>query len=231
MEEPKKTFKQRLFSGSGWAILTVFSWELVEEGLENVIAYCISSAIGLFVVKALSTFGIIVATQGIKIGIKRLAKILYPFIKNLTYREGDDKVKLLRNYWDKVWGNKITGTSIGLGFAGISWFQTLIPFLTGCWWTTLIVFVVFFNLGIFFGGETLKQIQERLAEATLKKEEKAIIKEAQHRLAEAKKLEQEKQQVQKSEEQLRAEREREARVQQAMIELQQKQKEKVESGK
>lgn len=231
MEKTRKTLKQILFSGSGWAILTMFSWELVEEGLENIIAYGISSVVGLFVVKALSTFGIIVATQGIKIGIKRLAKILYPFIKNLTYREGNDKVKLLRNYWNKVWGNKITGTSIGLGFAGISYFQGYVPFLTGCWWTTLIVFVIFFNLGIFFGGETLKQIQERLAEATLKKEEKAIIKEAQHRLNEAKKLEQEKQQVQKSEEQLRAEREREARVQQAMVELKQKEQEKVANGK
>ena len=100
---------------------------------------------------------------------------MMPFVKQLIYKEGDDKVKALKNYWAKVWGNKITGTSVGLGFAGISYFQTLVQFAHHCWWIALIVFVVFFNLGIFFGGETLNQIQERLASATLKKEEKEKI--------------------------------------------------------
>lgn len=145
---------------------------------------------------------------------------MMPFVKQLIYKEGDDKVKALKNYWAKVWGNKITGTSVGLGFAGVSYFQTLVPFAHHCWWIALIVFVVFFNLGIFFGGETLNQIQERLANATLKKEEKDILKEAKKKLAQLK-----KQETQSEAERLKAEAERkakalrDAKVNEAMVKL------------
>lgn len=205
------------FKGSGWALFTMFIWELVEEGLENLIALAISSACAFFILKAISTLGIVLTTQGIKVLIK---SCLVPYIKTLTYKEGDDKVKALKNYWAKVWGNKITGTSVGLGFAGVSYFQTLVPFAHHCWWIALIVFVVFFNLGIFFGGETLNQIQERLANATLKKEEKDILKEAKKKLAQLK-----KQETQSEAERLKAEAERkakalrDAKVNEAMVKL------------
>lgn len=172
--------QQHFFHKSGWAVFSVFVWEMVEELLEEAIAYFVSSVFALFIVKTLSTLAIVATTIGLKSLLKRLFK---PIVKTLTYKEGNDKMELLKKYWTRVWGNKITGTSVGIGFAGLSYFQTIIPFATHCWWIALLVFVAFYNLAIFFGGETLNQIQTRLAEATIKKEEQAIIKEAMNRIA------------------------------------------------
>lgn len=209
------TRKLKWLLASGGTVITVFSWELLEEALENVIALGISSAIAV-----LSTFLLVFATQGVKLGIKKIIRFLFPIIKSKIYREGNDKVKALKNYWTKVWGNKITGTSVGLGFAGISYFQTLIPVATHCLWVALIVFVIFFNLGVFFGGETLNQIQERLANATLKKEEKEILKEAKKKLAQLEKqATQSEAEKQKAEADARAKAEREAKINQAMVKL------------
>ena len=211
----ERTHKLKWLLASGGTIVTVFSWELLEEALENVIALGISSAIAV-----LSTFLLVFATQGVKLGVKQIIKFLFPIIKAKIYREGNDKVKALKNYWTKVWGNKITGTSVGLGFAGISFFQTLIPFAHHCWWIALIVFVVFYNLGIFFGGETLNQIQERLASATLKKEEREILKEAKRKLAQLEKeATQSEAEKQKATAEAKAKAERDAKINQAMIKL------------
>ena len=212
MSNDRRIHWKDVFQGSGLTFVVVFAMEMLEEGLENLIALGIST---LF-----STVLLVVLTQASKIGLKKLIKLMMPFVKQLIYKEGDDKVKALKNYWAKVWGNKITGTSVGLGFAGISYFQTLVPFAHHCWWIALIVFVVFFNLGIFFGGETLNQIQERLANATLKKEEKDILKEAKKKLAQLK-----KQETQSEAERLKAEAERkakalrDAKVNEAMVKL------------
>lgn len=181
MRESTKSFWSKVFAGSGWALATMFVWELCEEGLEELIAYAITSAAALFITKALSTFAIVTVTQGIKVSLKRL---LLPFVKTLTYREGCDKMNLLKRYFRRVWGNKITGTLAGIGFGGIAFFQTLIPFATGCWWIAAIVFVVFFNVGIYFGGETLNQIKDRLADALLKKQEREKLKEIEKKAKE-----------------------------------------------
>ena len=201
-----------MFSGSGLTFTVVFAMEMIEEGLENLIALGIST---LF-----STVLLVCITQLTKIGLKKLIKLLMPFVKTLIYKEGNDKMKLLKKYWTKVWGNKITGTSVGLGFAGISYFQTLIPFAHNCWWIALIVFVVFYNLGIFFGGETLNQIQERLAQAVITKEQDSILKEAKKKLAQLQKQEtQSEAEKQKSEAEKRAKAERDAKVNQAIMKL------------
>jgi hypothetical protein len=183
MENTKqhKTLKQILLSSAGWSVFTMFVWELVEEGLENLIAYALSSAVAIFVTKALSTLAIISATQGIKVSIKRF---LMPLIKTLTYKEGNDKMKFLKNYFTLMWGNKITGTSIGVGFAGLVWFQTLVPYATACWWIALITFVVFYNLGAILGGEYLYQILERLKSKALTKEQNAKLKAIEERAKE-----------------------------------------------
>jgi hypothetical protein len=183
MENTKqhKTLKQILLSSAGWSVFTMFVWELVEEGLENLIAYALSSAVAIFVTKALSTLAIISATQGIKVSIKRF---LMPLIKTLTYKEGNDKMKFLKNYFTLMWGNKITGTSIGVGFAGLVWFQTLVPYATACWWIALITFVVFYNLGAILGGEYLSQILERLKSKALTKEQNAKLKAIEERAKE-----------------------------------------------
>lgn len=213
----KQSLWGKIFSGSGWAVFTVFVWELVEEGLENLIALAISGTCAFFIVKAMSTFGIVLATQGIKVLIK---SCLFPYIKSLTYKEGNDKVKALKNYWTKVWGNKITGALSGFGFGAIAFLQTVVPFATHNWWIALLVFVVFFNVGIFFGGETLNQIEERLAKATLTKEENSILKEAKKKLAQLKKQEtQTETQKAKADADAKAKAERDAKVEQAMAKL------------
>lgn len=212
MSNNRRMHWKDVFQGSGLTFVVVFAMEMLEEGLENLIALGIST---LF-----STVLLVVLTQASKIGLKKLIKWMMPFVKKLIYKEGDDKVKALKNYWDKVWGNKITGTSVGLGFAGVSYFQTLVPFAHHCWWIALIVFVVFFNLGIFFGGETLNQIQERLANATLKKEEKDILKEAKKKLAQLEKqATQSEAEKQKADAERKAKALRDAKVNEAMIKL------------
>jgi hypothetical protein len=212
MSHEKRTHWKDLFQGSGLTFVVVFAMEMLEEGLENLIALGIST---LF-----STVLLVCITQLSKIGLKRLIKWMMPFVKQLIYKEGNDKMKALKNYWTKVWGNKITGTSVGIGFAGISFFQTLIPFAHHCWWIALIVFVVFFNLGIFFGGETLNQIQERLAQAVLTKEQNSILKEAKKQIAQEKKsATQSEAEKQKAEAEAKAKAERDAKVKQAILQL------------
>lgn len=174
--EKKKGFFKRLFNGTGTALFTVFVWEIVEELLENLIAFCISSAFAFFVTKALSTLGIMLATQGLKLAIKRF---IYPFVLQLTYKEGNDKMKWLKNYWTLAWGNKITGTFAGVGFACVSYFQTFWAFASLNLWFAILVFVLFYNLAIFLGGETLTQILARIQESTKNKELKASLKKVQ----------------------------------------------------
>ncbi len=219
MSHEKRTRIKDLFQGSGLTFIVVFAMEMVEEGLENLIALGIST---LF-----STVLLVCLTQLTKLGLKKLVKFIMPFVKKLIYKEGKDKMELLKKYWTKVWGNKITGTSVGLGFAGISYFQTLIPFAHQCWWIALIVFVVFYNLGIFFGGETLNQIQERLANAVLTKEQNSIMKEAKKKLAQQmKEATQSEAEKQKAEAEAKAKAERDAKVNQAISQLKAEQSKK-----
>lgn len=219
MSHEKRTHWKDIFQGSGLTFIVVFVMEMIEEGLENLIALGIST---LF-----STVLLVCFTQLAKIGLKKLVKLIMPYVKTLIYREGDDKMKLLKKYWTLVWGNKITGTSVGLGFAGISFFQTLIPFAHHCYWFALIVFVVFYNLGIFFGGETLNQIQERLAQALLTKEQNSVVKEAKKRIAQEKKeATQSEAERQKADALAKAKAERDAKVRQAMMQIKAEQSKK-----
>ena len=172
----KTSIWHKLMHGSGTAIFALFVFELIEEALENAIAYCISWGLTLFAMKVLSTISIVIATQGIKVGIK---KLLFPFIKTLTYKEGNDKMKFLKNYWTLVKGNKFTGLIPAIGFGLLSYYQTLWTFASGCWWFALIVALVFYNLAIFVGGETLTQILARIEEKTKNKELKAQLKKVQ----------------------------------------------------
>lgn len=173
----RKGFLHKLFHGTGTAFFALFVWEIVEELFENLIAYCISSVMAIFVVKALSTLGIMLATQGIKLSIKRF---LFPFIKTLTYKEGNDKMNIVKKYLTMIWGNKFTGLFAGVGFGLVSYYQTALAFATGCWWIALIVGLVFFHIAVFVGGETFKQILARITETTKNKELKAQLKKVQH---------------------------------------------------
>lgn len=172
MVEKPKWWKKLMASGL-WSMTTIFAWELVEEALENLIAYGISSVVALFITKALSTLAIITATQGLKVGIKRF---VFPYIKTLIYKEGNDKMKLVNTYFTKAWGNKFTGLFSAIPASLCAYWQTIVPFATGCWWIALLVGLVAFNVAIFYGGETVKQITARFAEKHLSDEKKKELK-------------------------------------------------------
>ena len=172
MVEKPRWWKKLMASGL-WSMTTIFAWELEEEALENLIAYGISSVVALFITKALSTLAIITATQGLKVGIKRF---VFPYIKTFIYKEGNDKMNLVKTYFTKAWGNKITGLFSGVTASLCAYWQPVFPVATGCWWFALLVGVVFFNLAIMFGGETVKQIIARFAEEHLTKEQKKELK-------------------------------------------------------
>lgn len=172
MEHKKEgTHKLKWLLASGGTAITVFSWELLEEALENVIALGISSAIAV-----LSTFLLVFATQGIKLGVKKLIKVLFPLIKQLIYKEGNDKMKMLKNYWTKVWGNKITGTLSAVPFATVAYYAFDFANIGITVLACALAFILAYNIAIFWGGETLAQIQARLADAKLTKQEKANVK-------------------------------------------------------
>lgn len=170
-EKKERTHNFKWLLASGGTAVTVFSWELLEEALENVIALGISSAIAV-----LSTFVLVFVTQGVKIGIKKSIKILFPIVKAKIYKEGDDKMTMLKNYWTKVWGNKITGTLSAVPFATVAYYAFD---FASVWFTILAVavaFIVAYNIAVFFGGETLAQIQARIVDVKLSKEEKKKVK-------------------------------------------------------
>ena len=170
-KEKKGHFSLKWLLASGGTAITVFSWELLEEGLENIIALGISSFIAV-----LSTFFLVFATQGLKLVTKKLIKFLFPIVKQLIYKEGNDKMTMLKNYWTKVWGNKITGTLSAVPFATVAYFAFDFANIGLTILAVALAFILAYNIAIFFGGETLAQIQDRLAQGKLTKEEKAKAK-------------------------------------------------------
>ena len=195
--KPHKSILKRIFSGSWWALFTMFIWEMVEEGLETLIAFCVSEVFAIFVVKALSTLAIIGATQGIKVCIRRF---LVPVVKTLTYKGGQDKMSKIKKFFTWIWCNKKTllGT-VSTAVTGLSAMNIIpannIPALTvkGFNITPILYYVclaVLTLLGVFgVGVEKIEDFFTRIGLIKTKKEEKAIIKEAKKEIALAKKLE------------------------------------------
>ena len=151
--------------------------ELIEELLEEAFAWVATEMFAWVVTKALSAAVIFTFSQTAKYAIKKI-------IKCLTYKEGYDKMAILKKYWKLAWGNKVTGTLSGVGIAGIVYFQDFVAFATGCWWIALIAFIIGYNIGIFFGGETLNQIIERGKAAALSKEERKTVKAIENKVKE-----------------------------------------------
>ena len=88
MKEKQPLYK-KLFTSGGWTLFTVFIWEMMEELLEEVIAFGIVS----FFTKALSTIVVIGITQLSKRAIMKMCK---PIVKTFTYKEGDDKMNKIK---------------------------------------------------------------------------------------------------------------------------------------
>jgi hypothetical protein len=234
-----KALCDKLFSGSGWALFTMFVWEMVEELLENCIAYALSSAVAIFVTKALSTLFIITATQGIKVSIKRF---LIPFFKNLTYKEGLDKMSKVKSFFTWLWCNKKTliGTAsvavAGLSGTGVIDVKTLPALVVGGFNLTPFIYygclAVLALLGVFgVGIEKIEVFFNRVGLIKAQKAEAKIVKEAKKELkAEQKQANQTQAQKEKedakklAEEQAKAEKakadaEHKAKIEQAKAKL------------
>lgn len=180
----RNSTKQKLFSNGGWAVFTVIVWEFVEEGLENLITYALSSAAAIFTVKLLSTLTVITATQGVKLTLKA---ILTPLFKRITYKEGNDKVDKLKKILNWFNANKCTILGIatggvvtfsGAGFIDVNAFPALV--IHGHNITPLIYYVVLGALAILasFFPETYEKFVARIATQKADKEARAIKRQA-----------------------------------------------------
>lgn len=180
----KQSLWKKLATGSGWAVFSVLIWELVEEGLEELIAYALSSTLALFVTKVLSTLAIITAAKGIKVVIQRF---LLPVIKTLIYKEGNDKMEKLKKFFSWIFANKCTlgGVAVGAltavtgaGVIDLNSFPALVvcgvnitPIL---YWTVVGLLTILVS----FFPETIKKFKERVAAQKAEREQKALEKEA-----------------------------------------------------
>lgn len=150
--------------------------ELVEEGLEELIAWEISNLIS----KALSALVVVGITQAVKLLIKKI-------VKRITYKEGNDKVEKLKKFFSWIWSNKCTLGGIatgaitvisGLGVIDVSTFPEL---LIGTFNVTPVIY--YGLLGILtiicsFFPETVEKFKARIAEAKQAKEDAQIEKQA-----------------------------------------------------
>ena len=196
MNNDKQPFWRKIFSGSGWALFTMFVWQMVEEGLENIIAFALSSALTIFLTKTLSTLAIITATQGIKVSIKRF---LTPLIKTLTYKEGNDKMSKIKQFFVWIWCNKkslggvCSSAVIALSGTGVIDVNALPALYIGSFNITPLVYyaclIVLTIIGITGKGfERIQVFFERVGLLKQQKEANAIIKEAKKELANEEKL-------------------------------------------
>ena len=229
----------------GWAGFSVITWEVVEELLEEAIAYFLSSAFALFITKTITTIGIVFATIGLK---KLLFRLCKPIIKSITYKEGNDKMTKIKKFFTWIFANKKTligtlsaslMTLSGTGVIDVS----ALPDLTikGFNFTPVIyygVLVVLALFGVF--GKGLEKIEEffaRMKVVKAEKEQNAIVKQAEKELkAEQKKANQTQAQQEKNQakedainkakaEKEKADAEYRAKVEKAKAELKAKQSE------
>ena len=186
---------KKLFTSGGWTLFVVFVWEMVEEILEEAIAYGITAIFA----KALSTLVVIGITQLTK---KGLIVSFKPIVKSFTYKEGNDKMTKLRKFFSWIWSNKksLTGIASGavmtLSGTGVIDVNALpeLP-INGFNITPIIYYGVLLVLALIGisgkGFETIQGYAERVAKEKAEKQEKAIIKEAKAELKAEQKLLQE----------------------------------------
>lgn len=192
-----KSFWMKVIGGSGWAFLTLYIWEMLEEVLENAIAYMITNTFAILITRAVSTFAVVAATQGLKTLLK---KLLAPIVKKITYKEGNDKMKFFKKFWEFLKANKFSliGTAsavtTALSGSGVIAVEALPELLIGSFNLTPVLY--YFALGALSivgvskkGWETISTYLTRVAEEKAVKAEKSLVKEAQKEIADEKKAE------------------------------------------
>lgn len=192
--KPKQSFFKKVLNGSGCAFFAVFVWELLEELLENALAYAITSVVALFIAKLISTFTVVLATQGIKTVIKTT---LLPYVKKIIYKEGNDKMEKFKKILSTLWANKCTigGTIAGAltvaSGTGIIDVASLPAIVIGAVNITPSLYYAILGIAIVifaFFPETLEAYKKRVAEKKAQKEEKAILRQAKKELANEEKI-------------------------------------------
>ena len=146
------------------SFLFILIYELVEEALEEAIAYFITDALSYMISKILC----ISLTQTIKIGIKKLIKLF-------VYKEGIDKMKIIKGFLYNIYNNKFTiGLILLSAFAGYCAY-VIVPVPL---WAKIVIALTVLAFGILcsvnVGWENNKQIEARLKD---KVEAKRIKKE------------------------------------------------------
>ena len=183
-----------LLKGFGRGFGLLFVYELIEEALEELIAWSISTIIA----KAISFMLVVVLTQGTKIATKSLITVLKPAVKKLIYKEGNDKMNKLKAILASLkanWKNYI-GIVAAITTAVIPFVQDLMDFGIGIQvgdfnivpFVLIILTAVVAICGIFVDGVHGKAVWDIIQKA--KADWKAIAQsqkevEAQRKLAEA----------------------------------------------
>lgn len=189
--EQKQPLK-KLFTGGGWTLFTLFIWEMMEEVIEESIAFGISA----FFANAISTLVVIGITQITK---KGLIAIFKPIVKSFTYKEGKDKMSKIKKFFTWLWSNKktLTGVAstavISLSGTGVIDVTALPELAVGGFNITPILYygvlLVLACIGVFGKGlESIKEYAERISAKKAEKAEKAIVKEAKAELKAEQKL-------------------------------------------
>ena len=205
-----KKFKE-FFVNSFFYYLAI---ELVEEVLEDLIAFEISKII----ITGLSTFLTVAVSYAGKLWLKKI-------IKQITYKEGNDKVNKIKQFFTWVFCNKktIVGTAstalLALGGTEVIDVNALPVLDVGGFNLTPVLYYVllggFSLLGVYGKGlEKIKTFFERMGVIKAQKEQRALVKEAKKQLANEEKIanqtqaEQEKARI-KAEEEAKAKLEKE----------------------
>lgn len=111
----------------GFFILLIY--ELIEEALEEFIAWGITTAIA----KAISFLLVVFLTQATKVTAKSIVVVLKPVIKKLIYVEGNDKMEKLKSFFANIkanWKNYLSIVS-AVATAIIPFVQNLMDFGIG----------------------------------------------------------------------------------------------------
>lgn len=184
------------------SFFTYLAIELVEEALEDLLAFGVSSLI----LKGASTLLVVSFTTGAKMGFKS-------FIKRITYKEGNDKVAKVKKLLAWLNANKCTLFGIatgavtvvsGLGVIDVNAMPALL--IAGINFTPILYYVLLGVLTIVcsFFPETIEKFTTRINAKKAEKEAKAIEKEAKKEIAYEEKLANQTQ-AQKEKEQAKAE--------------------------
>lgn len=239
MEEKCKKLWSKIATGSLGAFFTLLLGELLEECIEDAIAWSFTKITFWLI----SSVTVVVLTQTTKMAIKKV-------IKMLTYREGDDKMDKLKKILSFLNANKCTiggiatgALTVATGVGGID-VKNLPPIdIAG---VNVTPFVYYTLLGVLtfacsFMPESVKRYKERVAQekkvkqieadelkakkevAEAEKQAKEEIKLAEKRIAEEKKQAEEAEKAQKK---AQEEAEKNARIERIKEELIKKAQEK-----